>query len=153
MSSAVRKSLPSLLTLVALVALVVPARAGGQAGCNDPVKCRGGATTEAQATPTTAARRDEASVGPASDDYLPLSRTASPATASRTPEAAAALAKAPKSGTPGPAQAHAKASSKKPARPHASAPAPAKVSLPNRPARPGMGTLIRFGITMSPEIS
>jgi hypothetical protein len=155
MSPATR-TLRCTFTVLALVALAATAHAGGHVapgGCDDTaLKSRGAATSESAAGPSSSSRHENTSVGPAEDVYLPLSRSA-------TPVASPAQSVHPAEATAAPAAPHAEtpAAAHKAAVKHAWHPTPAppraKVSIPDLPARPGMGTLLRVGITAGRELS
>lgn len=155
----IRRCSIALAALLTMAALAAPALAGNCAapgGCDEPQpKPKSGASLEnASATSANSARRENTSIGPSDESgYVPLSRTAPPsvAPAPRPAEAAPAPAGAPRAEKP-------KAVVRRvdtPAAPGARAKkaAPAKVSIPNLPATPGMGTLLRVGITAGREIS
>ncbi len=159
----IRRPLFSLAALAMAVAFAGPALAGDRAtpGCAEsPARAKGGSSLEG-ATPaaSTPVRRDNASIEPG-EGYVPLSRTATPSAtpAPKPSETTPAPVLAPRTEKPA---VKAKATSRAEAPPAAgrrakAGPAttgPAKRSLPNLPATPGMGTLLRVGISAGREIS
>lgn len=149
----------ALVALTALAGLSGPAAAGNRAvpaGCEDAsAKARGNSTPESAAN---ASRRESTSLSPSPTDdcYVPLSRSAPPVVAP-APTRAQVEAAAPSPATPRsekPAIARkVPAPPAAPGRARPQAPGRAKVSVPNLPAQPGMGTLLRVGITAGREIS
>jgi len=156
----IRRSPIALVALVAAAVVATPALAGKCApsgGCDDsaPRPRSGPGYENASPANASSARRENTSLTPGLEDgYVPLSRTAPPVVspAPRPAEAAPARAATPKVESPRPATARRlEAPAPPPAR--AKKPAPAKVSIPNLPASPGMGTLLRVGIAAGREIS
>ncbi len=155
LASRIRRSSIALAALLSMAALAAPALAGNRAvpgPCDDAQPRSKPASSQENAA---LARRDQTSLNPTTDDaYVPLSRTAPPTVtpAPRPAEAAPSPASAaPRVEKPKPAARRADAASPASAKPK-KAP-PAKVSIPNLPATPGMGTLLRVGITAGREIS
>ena len=156
LASRIRRSSIALAALLSMAALAAPALAGNRAvpgPCDDAQPRSKPASSQENAS--TAARREQTSLNPTTDDaYVPLSRTAPPTVspAPRPAEAAPAPASAtPRIEKPKPASRRADAAASASAKPKKAA--PAKVSIPNLPATPGMGTLLRVGITAGREIS
>lgn len=150
----------ALAALLLVAPLAAPAFAGNRGaggGCDDPQPgSKSGSGVEGKSSATSSAgRRESTSPSPTEDGYLPLSRAPQPSApaALKPAESPAAPASAPRVEKPKPAtarKAEAPAASNRAKKP---APAPAKMSIPNLPARPGMGTLLRVGITAGREIS
>ena len=146
----------SLITLAGLLALAASAHAGNPPTPNtcdetQAVKSR----SNSEATNSSASRR-ETSISPTDDGYAPLTRTApvtAPLAAPRPVEPAAPVTVSPKAEKPVTARKADAPTASSRAKRTAPVPAPAKVSIPNLPATPGMGTLLRVGITAGREIS
>lgn len=151
----------ALAAFVFAVTIAAPSIAGDRGG--------GGTCDEAQPKPKSApgveassasapqqARREASLPVPSDDGYLPLARGAQPSgspgarpadPAAPVPPTGAARTEEPRPATRkavAPATNH---HARKRTGPHA------KISIPNLPAQPGMGTLLRVGITAGREIS
>lgn len=155
----IRRTSIALAALLSMAALAAPALAGNRAapgGCDDtqPKPKSGPGYENAAGANATSGKRENTSVGPTEDGYVPLSRTAIPTVspAPRPADAGSVPVLAPRSEKPKTAR-KADAPAAASARAKKAAPAPAKVSIPNLPATPGMGTLLRVGITAGREIS
>lgn len=148
----------ALAALLLAAALAAPAFAGNRGaggGCDEPQPgAKSGSGVEAKSSAASSASRHENnSPNPTEDGYLPLSRTPQPSApaALKPADPTPASASAPRLEKP--------ATTRKATAPAASnhakkaATAPVKVSVPSLPARPGMGTLLRIGITAGREIS
>lgn len=159
MTLATRTPRTSIAWLVAAVAVVMvaPAHAGNRATpatCEESTaRSRGNSNSESTAA---ASRRENTSLEPSDEAYVPLSRTplpvAHPSAAPRPSEIAPAHAPTPRAEKPAVAR-KAPAPPAAPGRTRAQAPGKTKLSIPNLPAQPGMGTLLRVGITAGREIS
>ena len=159
LAAPIRRSSLALAALFAMATLAAPALAGNRTpsgGCDEPQpKPKSGASLE-NASPTNAsgARRENTSIGPSDESgYVPLSRAAPPSVAPAPRPAEAAPAPAGTSRTEKPKAVVRRLDAPVAPGTRAKKPAPAKVSIPNLPATPGMGTLLRVGITAGREIS
>ena len=146
----------SSIALAALMALAAPALAGNPPTPNTCDETQAVKSRSNSESSSASSSRRETSISPTEEGYVPLSRTApvtAPAVAPRALEPTAPAALSPTVAKPvavRKADASTAASRAKRAAP---APPPAKVSIPNLPATPGMGTLLRVGITAGREIS
>lgn len=161
MTHASRSSHP--LVLIAACLLVatfaVPALAGGRppgGGCDDaqPAPKPGSNVENASSGTASAARRESSLPGPTDEGYLPLSRAPQPPVPSalkQSEPAAPAAARSP--GAPHTERSKAVRRPQPAASNRAKKPVRGRISIPNLPAQPGMGTLLRVGITAAREIS
>lgn len=161
----IRRPLLALAALAVAAAIATPALAGnrGASGCDDSsARAKGGSSLEGGTPAASApARRDNASIEPG-EGYVPLSRNAPPA-ASPAPRPAdtspvpvpvlAPRADRPAAKAKATSRAEAPPAAARRAKPGPATSGPAKMSLPNLPATPGMGTLLRVGISAGREIS
>lgn len=159
----IRRPLFALAALAVAATFAGPSFAGDRAtpGCAEsPARTKGGSSLEGAAPAASApARRDNASIEPG-EGYVPLSRNAPPAAAPapRPAEPSSAPVLAPRTEKPA-VKANATSRVATPpaparrAKPGPATTGPAKMSLPNLPATPGMGTLLRVGISAGREIS
>lgn len=145
------------LVLAAVGAFAAPALAGERAarGCSDDpaVRSRSNPAPEGGTGPNApGARAPSTSINPVDDAYAPRAPRATPASPGRAPELnPAPAASAPAAPVPAARKRDAASSLGRTARP-----APqrvVKVSMRNLPATPGMGTLLRVGVTAGREIS
>lgn len=157
----IRRPLFALAALAVAATFAGPSFAGDRAtpGCAEsPARTKGGSSLEGAAPAASApARRDNASIEPG-EGYVPLSRNAPPAAAPapRPAEPSSAPVLAPRTEKPAvkaKATSRAEAAAARRAKPGPATTGPAKMSLPNLPATPGMGTLLRVGISAGREIS
>ena len=154
MTLAARIRLSSIVA-AGLITLAVPVIAGNPPTPNTCDETQVVKSRSSSESSSASSNRHETSISPTDDGYVPLSRTA-PVTAPSTPrpaEPAAPVTVSPRVEKPATAhKADASATASRTKRP-APTPARAKVSIPNLPATPGMGTLLRVGITAGREIS
>lgn len=156
----IRRCSLALAALLCAAALASPASAGNRnpaGGCDEsqPRPKAGPRYENAAPANATSGARENTSLTPGLDDgYVPLSRTAPPvvAPAPRPADVAPARSSASKAAEK-PATSARRAETPAPGPARAKKAAPAKVSIPNLPASPGMGTLLRVGIAAGQEIS
>jgi cytoskeletal protein RodZ len=146
----------SLIAVAGLMLLAVVALAGSPPTPNTCDETQAVKSRSSSESSSPSASHRETSISPTDDGYVPLSRTApvaTPTVAPRPLESASPATVSPRAEKP--ATAHKADASAAANRTKRIAPAPprAKVSIPNLPATPGMGTLLRVGITAGREIS
>jgi len=145
----------SLIALAGLMVLAAPALAGNPPTPNTCDETQAVKSRSSSESSSPSASHRETSISPTDDGYVPLSRTA-PVTAPSAPrpaEPAGPVTVSPR--VEKPATVRKAEASTASSRTKRTAPVPprAKVSIPNLPATPGMGTLLRVGITAGREIS
>jgi hypothetical protein len=144
------------LVMAALGALVAPVLAGEHVapGGTDDTQVRSRslpASSESAPSTAPASRTPRTSVNPTDDVYAPRPAKSSSAPSARPAELAPAPAAPPAPANAPPARKRESASTlNRPARP---ATPRAKISMRNLPAAPGMGTLLRVGVSAGREIS
>jgi hypothetical protein len=148
------------LVLVAVGALVAPVLAGERIapGGTDETQVKGRSIPPAAetgscsaTTPSAAARTPRTSINPTDDGYAPKPARTSGTAAAHPAELSPATAAPPAPASTPPARKRESATSVSRApRPAAQR---AKVSMRNLPATPGMGTLLRVGVSAGREIS
>jgi len=147
----------SSITLAGLLALAASAIAGNPPTPNTCDETQAVKSRSNSESSSASSSRRETSISPTDESsYVPLSRTApvtAPLVAPRPVEPAAPVTVSPRAEKPVTARKADASTAASRAKKTAPAPAPAKVSIPNLPATPGMGTLLRVGITAGREIS
>jgi cytoskeletal protein RodZ len=144
----------SLILAAGLMALAAAALAGNPPTPNTCDETQAVKSRSNSDNSSASATRRETSISPTDDGYVPLSRTApvtAPAALHPT-EPVSPVTVSPRVEKPAAHKAEAATAASRSKR---TAPTPprAKVSIPNLPATPGMGTLLRVGITAGREIS
>ena len=142
------------LVLAAVCALVAPALAGERMspGCPDDTQSKSRSVPSVDGGSPAAsagARAPRTSINPADDVYVPKASAPAPAPRGSDVSPPQGTARTPAPET----TVRKRQSANSIGRPQRPAPARVKVSIRNLPATPGMGTLLRVGVTAGSEIS